>query len=123
MTTAYTDFAYYRDTYLGTAIAEAQFPALALRASAYIDQITFQRAAAENDTDTVDLIKMATCSVAEEIQKTQESGDTGGIVSESVGSHSVTYAENSSARRSIEQKLLTAAALYLGGTGLLYRGF
>jgi hypothetical protein len=119
----YADFEYYEDTYLGTAIAEADFPALALRASAYIDQITFQRAAEVTDESTLDLIKMATCAVAEEIQKTQVSGDTGGIASESVGSHSVTYADNATARRSVEQKYLTAAALYLGGTGLLYRGF
>jgi hypothetical protein len=43
----YADYTFYTDDYLGTAIAEADFPALALRATAVIDAITFGRAATD----------------------------------------------------------------------------
>jgi hypothetical protein len=120
---AYCDFAYYTTTYLGTAIPSASFPALALRASAVINQLTFQQAAEQVDTDIVDLIKMATCAVAEELKKTQDSGDMGGIKSETVDKHSVTYADNSISMQSVDQKYSNAAALYLVSTNLMYRGF
>ncbi len=127
MTTAYATYAYYTDTFLGTAIASADFARLALRASAVIDQITFNRAGpvvtAGTETDTIDLIKMATCAVAEEYQAIEDSGSADGIQSESVGSHSVTYAENSKQRRTATARLAEAAKLYLGSTELMYRGF
>jgi len=124
---AYATLTYYKTTYLGTAIADAAFPALALRASAVIDQQTFQRAApvvtAATDTATIDLIQMATCAVAEELQAITASGGADGIESERVGAHSVTYAKNSSQRRTTNQRLADAAKLYLGSTGLMFRGF
>ena len=75
----YADYEYYTDTYLGTAIAETAFDALALRASAVIDRLTFDRAAvvitADEDDATIDLIQMATCAVAEELQ--MQASETG----------------------------------------------
>lgn len=121
--TAYCDFAYYSGTYLGTAITSTAFPQLALRASAIIDQLTFQQAAEQTDVDVIDLIKMATCAVAEELKKVSDNGDTGGIKSETVDKHSVTYADNSTSMQSVDQKYSNAAALYLVSTNLMYRGF
>src|SRR4030067_401524 len=97
---SYADYTFYTGTYLGTAIASADFAALALRASAVIDRITFQRAAAivtaATDTTTIDLIKKAMCAVAEEIQTIAAEGTSGSVISaETVGSHSVTYAVSS----------------------------
>jgi hypothetical protein len=115
MTTAYATYSYYSATYLGTAITEANFARLALRASAWIDRLTFQRAATETVVATVDLIKMATCAVAEEIQTVEADGSADGIQSEAIGQNSVTYATSST-------KQLTAA-LYLGSTGLMFPGF
>lgn len=127
MTTTYADYTFYTTTYLGTAIASADFAQLALRASARIDQMTFQRAAAvveaAEDTDQIALIKMATCAVAEELQAIAAGGEAGGIQAESVGSHSVTYNEASEKQQSIMQKLQDAAKVYLDGTGLMFRGF
>ena len=54
---AYADFTYYTNTYFGTAIAASDFPRMALRASAVIDRITFQRAAVE--VTYADKVKMA----------------------------------------------------------------
>jgi hypothetical protein len=120
---AYCDYTYYTTTYLGTAITSAAFPALALRASAIIDQLTFQQAVDQTDEDIVDLIKMATCAVAEQMKVVNDSGDVGGIKSESVGSHSVTYAENNENMKSVMQKYTDTAATYLISTNLMYRGF
>jgi hypothetical protein len=120
---SYCDYTYYSTTYLGTAITSAAFPQLALRASAIIDALTFQQAAEQTDADIIDLIKMATCAVAEQMKVINDSGDMGGIKSESVGSHSVTYAENNESMKSIGQKYSDAAALYLISTNLMYRGF
>lgn len=120
---AYADFDYYEDTYLGTSIASDDFPRLALRATAVIDQITFNRAAGETDTDTVDKIKMAMCAVAEQLQTIEANGGDDGIVSESIGSNSVTYAANAAKRQTNQTKLTQAANLYLSSTGLLFRGF
>lgn len=118
---AYVDFAFYSGTYSGTAIVQTDFPRLAMRASAVIDQVTFGRAAPimTNATDaaTIEKIKLATCVVAEEIQKLEESG--GAVQSETVGRHSVTYVD----QRSDNARLTGAAKLYIGMTGLMYPGF
>ena len=124
---AYVDFAYYSGTYLSAAIASADFPHLALMASAVIDQITFDRAGAVvtagTDTVTIDKIKMATCAVAEELQAENENDGVDGIQSESIGSNSVTYAANSNKQLTNEAKQKRAAKVYLASTGLMYPGF
>lgn len=120
MTTAYADWTYYSTVYLGNQIAEADFARLSLRASAQIDAMTFNRA--QTDTDNTDAIAMATCAVAEEVQKV-ERGDVDAITSESIGSHSVSYAANSSKTKSTQEKYEAAAKVYLGDTGLMFTGF
>jgi len=117
---AYADFTFYVEEYRGSAISAADFPRLAMRASVVIDQVTFGRAAAvvtvDEDADTIELIRRATCAVAEEMQK----ADAGGVVqSERVGQHSVTYAVSTV---SDERRQAKAAKLYLAATGLMYRG-
>jgi hypothetical protein len=121
----------YTGTYLGNLISSADFPRLALRASAVIDRVTFNRAAAivtaGTELATIDLIQMATCEVAEQqlTNETLAANNNGnvGIKSESVGSHSVTYIENADATLSDNDKLKRSAALYLGQTGLMFPGF
>ena len=118
---AYADFTYYEDTFLGTTIAEADFPRLALRASAVIDQITFGRAATDTDNETA--IKNAMCAVAEEIQTQESAGSVDGITSESQGRYSVSYGSNSSKTKSSQSKLEDAAKVWLANTFLLFPGF
>src|SRR5574337_534283 len=112
--TVYVDYTYYTNTYLGTAIASTDFNALALRASAVIDQVTFNRAGpvvtAGTDTTTIAAIKNATCAVAEELQKQQTQPDA--VQSESQGQYSVSYARNSTKMKSNQTKLESAAKLY-----------
>jgi hypothetical protein len=121
MTTAYADYTYYSATYLGNSITEANFPRLALRASAVIDQITFSRAA--TDTDNTDAISMACCVIAEQIQTVEAEGSADGIQSESIGSNSVTYTDNSWKQKTATEKYISVASVYLGSTGLMFPGF
>jgi hypothetical protein len=119
---AYADFEFYEDDFLGTAIAAVDFARLALRASAVIDQITFNRAAAvitaDTDETTITAIMMATCAVAETLS--QEDGSSGRVVqSERIGSHSVTYAD----ARTTHSARREAASLWLESSGLMFAGF
>lgn len=137
---AYADYEYYTTTYLGTAISEADFPRMALRASSFLDYYTQGRAAQNADLDA---LKMACCAVAEQYQyidiaqalaqksltSSLESSESGELQSQTVGSWSKTYrsggesaAQAATAAASARSLLSAAAAQYLAGTGLLYRG-
>lgn len=123
----YADYSFYTTTYLGTAIAASDFSRLALRASTEIDRLTFDRAAgvvtADEDEDTIELIQMATCAVADELQKDIDSGGVDNVTSERVGNHSVTFGNKSKFSTSLDEKIERAARLYLRNTFLMYRGF
>ena len=123
---SYADFEYYEDTYGGSAIAESDFDALAIRASDRVDYLTFDRAAdiitADTPAATVTAIKKATCAVAEVLNDI-DNGDQSGIKSESVGGHSVAYAEGSVKLMGEDARCALAARRYLVRTGLMYSGF
>ena len=119
--TAYADYTYYSGTFLGTAITETAFPALALRASAVIDEMTFGRATAE--VTYAANVKNAMCAVAEELQRQDVSSSADGIQSESQGRYSVSFFEHSSRAKSNQTKLEDAAKLWLANTGLMFAGF
>jgi hypothetical protein len=123
MMTVYADYLYYSETYLGTAIASSAFSALAVRASAVIDQITFGRAAAETEPATVEQIKRATCALAEELQRQDAVNGADGITSEAQGQYSVQYGRGSSAAQCNQSKLERAAKVYLASTYLMFAGF
>jgi hypothetical protein len=127
MAVSYADYTFYTDTYLGTAIAAADFPRLALRASAVISQLCYGREAAiiteDIDTTAIEKIKLATCAVAEQIAALDRNEGGGEIASERVGNHSVQYVQASGANLSENTKLAREARLYLWETGLMYRGF
>lgn len=122
---SYATYTYYTNTYLGTAIASADFNHLALLASATIDQVTFNRAGAvvtaATDTALIDKIRMATCAIAEEMQA--QEGQENGISSEGVGAHSVSYVEGSKKTLSSVEIYTNLAAIYLGSSGLMFKGF
>ncbi len=139
---AYADYEYYITAYLGTAIREADFPRLAMRASAFIDYATMGRAAKHADLDAV---KLACCALADDYQTIEtartlankslstaaDSGEAGELQSQSVGSWSKSYRsggssakEALSATESAQAALMATAQMYLAGTGLLQaRGY
>ena len=137
---AYADYEYYKTTYLGTDIDEANFPRLALRASTFLDYYTQGRAAQNPDLDA---LKMACCAVAEQyqsidlaskaalnaLQNSANVGEGGELQSQSVGSWSKTYRSGGesaqqalSSAQTAQVSLAAVAQQYLGATGLLYRG-
>lgn len=118
---SYADYTYYVTSYLGTLVPESSFPQLALRASAVIDQITYNRSVG-NTTDVV-AIKKAMCAVAEELYRQDLANGVDGVASESQGQYSVTYLANSNRSKSSHEKLISAATVWLQGTYLMFAGF
>ena len=123
----YVDFTYYEDTFQGTTVASGDFDALALRASAVIDRLTFQRAAAIITADEVAAdvtgIKMATCAVLDELYNQSQADSDKAIKSESVGGHSVSYVDNAELKKTNLDKQRDAAKLWLESTYLMFPGF
>lgn len=114
---AYADYEYYSNIYRGQ-MAERDFLRHSRAASAYLQQVTFGRVDRELTEDLQERVKDACCAVADAMLLNEQGG---GVASETNGKWSVTYA-NSSNAKSAAARLYEAAALYLGGTGLLYRG-
>jgi len=120
---AYADYTYYSTSYLGYSIAEAEFPRLAMKASAALDEMTFGRAEAETVGATVEKIKKAMCAIAEEMNRQEQSDNLDGIASESQGQYSISYNANSSRMKSSQTKIEQAARVWLANTYLLFAGF
>ena len=119
--TAYADYAFYTDKYLGRIIPnENDFAYYALRASEIIDSKTFGRI-----DEITPAVKMACCAAADELYSdaSARAKAAGGISSESVDRYSVSYrAYNTEAEKAAEKRVNAAIKRYLGGTGLMFRG-
>jgi hypothetical protein len=111
----YANYSYYTDTYKGI-MPEEDFNRLNLQASAYIDQITFGRAARSHPEAVQTKIKDACCAVADILMKKEQGGE---LTSQTVGPWTKHFA---SSGKTLDQQQYDAALLYLGMTGLLYRG-
>jgi uncharacterized protein with beta-barrel porin domain len=111
----YADFTYYSTEYKG-AMPEEDFDRLSRQASAYIDKVTFGRAARNRSEAIQAKIKDACCAVADVLKKKEDGGE---VTSQTVGSWSKSFA---SSGKTLEQQQYEAAALYLGMTGLMYQG-
>ena len=133
----YADYTFYTETYLGSAITEADFPRLSLRASEFLDYFT--RGKARDSGYTTELAK-ACCAVAEAMQNddlaaqvatnaARSALENGELKSESVGSYSRTFATTADYARNGADAVKSGRVLYawiateyLLNTGLLYRG-
>lgn len=111
-------YEFYIGTYHG-ALAEADYNRLAVKASAYLDRATFNRLAAVTDAPTLELAKLACCAVADAMADIERNP---GVKSEDNDGISVTYADGAGPAKADGKRLREAAGLFLGGTGLLYRG-
>ena len=110
-------YEFYRGTYHGDKITAAEWPVLSRDAAACLEELTLGRTAADLAPELLERCQMALCAVAEEYKAEREEG-AGVVASESVGSWSRTYAQTASPA----QKRRDAAWMWLGNTGLLYRG-
>lgn len=108
----YADYSYYQDEYGGRRLDETDFSHYARAAGAYLDQVTFGRAAGQAGSEAV---KMACCAAADLLAE----GETGRVSGETVGEWSRTYRLDGDGEG---RRLYAAVARYLDGTGLLYRG-
>ena len=119
--TAYADYAFYTDKYLGRIIPnENDFAYYALRASEIIDNKTFGRI-----NEITPAVQLACCAAADELYSdaSAKAKAAGGISSESVDGYSVSYrAYNTEAEKAAEKRVNAAIKRYLGGTGLMFRG-
>lgn len=110
----YAEYEFYTEQFGGSIIPQTAFNRQAIRASRYLDQVTFNRI-----KEVTPDIQLATCEIAEAYYNAQEH-EGKEIASESVGSQSVSYVATV---KSFEAKCYDLARLYLGGTNLLYRGY
>ena len=126
----YVDFIYYRDSFGGTTIPEANFIKLERKARVFIDDVTFDRL--KNDATLIDdTVKECLCEIMEcNYKLEQEEAETDGklISSETIDQHSITYAVSDTEKNEIDKsrinftKFYNIARQYLSNTGLLYRG-
>lgn len=114
----YADFEYYKYDYCGE-MAEKDYMRLSRQASAYLDNVCFDRIAKVTDEAMMAKIKDACCAVADTYLLNENGG---GISAETNDGISVTYLNGTSKSLTNEQRLYQAALTYLGNTGLMYRG-
>ncbi len=114
----YTDYRFYKEEFHGKLIPAEDFDRAAISATQYINNVTFGRIG----SNVTEAVKNACCAAAEVYYSGSVSPRAAsGITSEKVGNHSVSYsaAENISTQA---KRLRSAVKLWLGSTGLLYRG-
>lgn len=108
------EYSYYRDAYRGT-MGEADYTRLSRRAAAYLEQVTFGRVNAPQPDRILQCVKDACCAVADALYQEENPR----VTSETVQSWSKTY---ETAQTAPLEGACRAATMYLGMTGLLYRG-
>lgn len=121
--TVYADYTYYQNSFHGGAVSETAFPGLAVRASAFIDQMTFGRLRSAEEIPVE--IKLAVCAVAERMNTADRSGAAdinAAVKSENNDGYSVSYNDLSDIHQQLQLDYESAALLYLGGSPLLYAG-
>lgn len=121
---AYIDYDFYINDFHGTAVTLSDFDKLAEEASATIDYLTFDRAepiiTAGDETSLIEKIKMAICAIVDVLSDISINGSS--IRSEGVASYRVTYAYGADKQASRDVRCTRVAKLYLGSSGLMYKG-
>ena len=112
------DYLFYSEIFHGQ-MAEADFERLVVYASAYLDELTMGRTASDLPAETAAKVEMAICAVADAYLVNEQGG---GIASETNDGISVTYVAAIGNAKTDGRRLYEAAAMFLGSTGLLYRG-
>jgi len=111
------DYQFYTDEFHGK-MSREDFDRLAVYASAYLEDVTMGRITDQLPEETALRVSKALCAVADAYLLLEQGG---GVAAESNDGVSVTYVSASIAKGE-GQRLYEAAALFLGPTGLLYRG-
>lgn len=117
----YADYQYYTDFFKGKLIPAEDFDHAAMLATQYIDTVTFGRIG----LNVTDVVKNACCAAAEIYYKCDMSEaalEAAGKSAEKTGDYSVTYAKSDFSYNSRDKQLSRDVRLWLGSTGLMYRG-
>lgn len=111
---AYATYSFYTDTYGGEA-AESEFNRQVYKASRFLDKITFDRAAAVTDPDTLELLAYAVCEMADQLTAEAAAVVDGKTVkSVSNDGYSVSFVTEADGGASLtSQKLYSIAEGYL----------
>lgn len=115
------DYAFYTGTYLGSSIAEADFPRMARRASEKLTKYKRNYTVTDIDANSED---MAICAMADALYyyEAVANGTGGAVASSSVGSVSTSWQTGTNgidtSAAGQEKELLRCAMLYLD----IYRG-
>lgn len=109
----YVDYNYYSTNYHGKVPLE-EFQNLEIKASMDVKNYTFNRIVEPDEN-----VKLAVCELIDYLYKLSQSDDKE-IVSESVGTYSVSY--NTDKKDSVDKKKKKIIYKYLAHTNLLYRG-
>ncbi len=113
------DYNFYLNKYKGN-LSEEAFEIAEPRAEDLLQALTFGRATL--NSEFLLQIQFAVCALADAYYKNEIARDAD-LESETVGNYHVTYSNNGvDAQSRLQKKYKRAAALYLGSTGLLYRG-
>lgn len=119
------DYKFYVEDFGGEKIsAEPTFKRTSNLAEMHLDNFTFGRI--QNDTDNVHRIKSCICEMCDVIYDIVVKDNGNVKKSESTDGYSVTYVtervDGQDTEKALEDKLYRIAKVYLGNTGLLYRG-
>lgn len=118
----YVGYQYYASEYGGTIVPEAAFSAVALKASAFLDRITFGRITEPYP----DEVRMAACQLVEMQYQFDKRAGEKEIKSDSNDGYSVSYVtegqDGEPAEVTLQRKMYAAARVWLGNTELLYLG-
>ena len=119
--TAFADEVFYKNEYLcgKEAVINTAFDFYAKKATQHIRQHTFNNID-ENDIPTC--VKECCCAVAELLYNYDNSEVKQGLTSEKVGDISRSYENTSERITTLHKNIKSCIFLYLGDTGLLYRG-
>lgn len=113
----FSDYTYYKEKFCGKLIPQDDFLYYASKSSEYINWQTFGRLENGVPKEYDEKVKKCCCALAESEYRFEQNSD---ISSEKNGSYSVTYAKKSDSSQNAEKNRIIA--MYLGNTGLLYRG-
>ncbi|MBQ1414108.1 MAG: hypothetical protein IIY93_13090 [Clostridia bacterium] len=120
----YATYQFYTETFFGGLIGADDFDGYIVKASAFLDGITFGRLTVENITDDV---RAAACAVAEEMFRVRTLYDStggGSVASEKTGDQSVSYHSGSvvsPASSAAKRSYSAAAEMYIKDKRLLER--
>ena len=109
-------YEFYKSTYHGDRIAAAEWPALSRDAAACLEDLTLGRTAGDLAPELLERCRMALCAVAEELRQEQQGGEVASATNDGYAETYVTGGRSPAGRRR------DAAWLWLGNTGLMYRG-